>query len=113
MPAYRDIIAGLTIGAALTGGAVCLSVATSATAANAAVAQVGFGADGFIDGTFVDGRFARNQLRREFVRALFADGGNRNNDNSINVFDSFNRQTSLQRLRQENEEQDSPFIVQI
>ncbi|WP_433497891.1 hypothetical protein ACQP1K_23695 [Sphaerimonospora sp. CA-214678] len=108
MPTYRDIIAGLTIGAALAGGAVGLGVATSATAANAAVVVQGnFGGDGFIDGvdgTFVDGRFARDRLRREFVRALFADGGNRNNDNSINVFDSFNRQTALQRLRQRNED---------
>lgn len=44
------------------------------------------------------------------MRALFADGGNRNNDNSINVFDSFNRQTALQRLRQRNNERRGPLI---
>ncbi|MBP2707627.1 hypothetical protein JOL79_27980 [Microbispora sp. RL4-1S] len=36
MPTFRNVIAGLAISTALTGGVVCLSAATGASAANAA-----------------------------------------------------------------------------
>ncbi|MFC0865742.1 hypothetical protein ACFHYQ_25930 [Sphaerimonospora cavernae] len=97
MPAFRDIIAGLAVGTTLAGGAVALGAITTTTAANAAVVQGAFD-DGL--GLFgLDGAFAPGLGLAGFNRLLGAD---RNNDNSVNVNNSFNRQIAPQRLRQRN-----------
>ncbi|WP_433497890.1 hypothetical protein ACQP1K_23690 [Sphaerimonospora sp. CA-214678] len=96
MTVLRKIAAGLTISTALAGGIVALGAITSATAAGAAVVQGQFD-DGLfgLDGAFTTGFFNLAPTGRT---------ASRNNDDSINVIGSFNRQTALQRLRQRNED---------
>ncbi|WP_433350510.1 hypothetical protein ACQP25_40745 [Microtetraspora malaysiensis] len=46
MPKFKSVIAGLALSTAVTGGAVALGAATTATAANAGIVQVGCGGCG-------------------------------------------------------------------
>lgn len=113
MPTLRDVIAGLTIGATLTGGIVTLSVITSTTAANATVVRQGFdGGDGFFrlarrDDVRRDLRTLEDLIRLRNFNVSTAAGlapVRRTNDRAVNIINSFNRQTTLQRLRQESQE---------
>lgn len=103
MPTIRRIITGLAVGTTLAGGLVSLGAITSATAANAGVTGA-FGDSSFADGRFNDGlaNLAGLQLLGLFSRTGAIDAHNA--DFSRTFINSFDRQTAIQPIRQQNDD---------